>query len=86
MESAERSFSLVKGGISEYAAALAWEKKGAFPGHTVFTNWLESTKDNPMVIDFEVKKNKNSIEIVKLSSVSSSSESSAGVFSFESGQ
>ncbi|XP_056180332.1 complement component C6 isoform X1 [Falco biarmicus] len=54
LESSERSFSLVKGGRSEYAAALAWEKKGAFPGHTVFTNWLESIKDNPVVIDFEV--------------------------------
>ncbi|KAJ7396303.1 Complement component C6 [Pitangus sulphuratus] len=54
LESSERSISLVKGGRSEYAAALAWEKKGAFPGHTIFTNWLESTKDNPVVIDFEV--------------------------------
>ncbi|OXB56759.1 hypothetical protein ASZ78_002300 [Callipepla squamata] len=54
LESAERSISLVKGGRSEYAAALAWEKKGAFPGNTIFTNWLESTKDNPVVIDFEV--------------------------------
>ncbi|NWX21848.1 CO6 protein, partial [Aegotheles bennettii] len=54
LESAERSISLVKGGRSEYAAALAWEKKGSFPGHTIFTNWLESTKDNPVVIDFEV--------------------------------
>ncbi|KAJ7406304.1 Complement component C6 [Willisornis vidua] len=54
LESSERSVSLVKGGRSEYAAALAWEKKGAFPGHTVFTNWLESVKDNPVVVDFEV--------------------------------
>lgn len=55
LESAEQSVSLVKGGRSEYAAALAWEKKGAFPGHRVFTDWLESTKDNPVVIDFEVR-------------------------------
>ncbi|XP_013816476.2 complement component C6 [Apteryx mantelli] len=54
LQSAERSVSLVKGGRSEYAAALAWEKKGAFPEHAVFTNWLESTKDNPVVVDFEV--------------------------------
>ncbi|NWI86700.1 CO6 protein, partial [Pitta sordida] len=54
LQSSERSISLVKGGRSEFAAALAWEKKGAFPGHTIFTNWLESTKDNPVVIDFEV--------------------------------
>ncbi|XP_064032906.1 complement component C6 [Pogoniulus pusillus] len=54
LQSSERSISLVKGGRSEYAAALAWEKKGSFPGHTVYTNWLESTKDNPVVIDFQV--------------------------------
>ncbi|XP_040396017.1 complement component C6 [Cygnus olor] len=54
LESAEQSISLVKGGRSEFAAALAWEKKGSFPGHPVFTTWLESTKDNPIVIDFEV--------------------------------
>nr|XP_009491752.1 PREDICTED: complement component C6 [Pelecanus crispus] len=62
LESAERSFSLVKGGRSEFAAALAWEKKGAFPEHPVFTNWLASTKDNPVVIDFEVS---SIIDLVK---------------------
>lgn len=55
LQSAERSISLVKGGRTEYAAALAWEKKGSFPEHVVFTNWLESTKDNPVVVDFEVR-------------------------------
>ncbi|XP_019373461.1 PREDICTED: complement component C6-like [Gavialis gangeticus] len=54
LQSAERSISLVKGGRTEYAAALAWEKKGSFPEHIVFTNWLESTKDNPVVVDFEL--------------------------------
>ncbi|XP_061325449.1 complement component C6 isoform X2 [Pezoporus flaviventris] len=54
LESAERSVSLVKGGRSEHAASLAWEKKAAFPEHTVFTDWLESVKDNPVVIEFEV--------------------------------
>ncbi|NWV21786.1 CO6 protein, partial [Origma solitaria] len=54
LESSERSVSFVKGGRSEYAAALAWEKKGALPGHQIFKNWLESTKDNPVVVDFEV--------------------------------
>uniref|UniRef100_A0A7M4G1K4 Complement component C6-like n=1 Tax=Crocodylus porosus TaxID=8502 RepID=A0A7M4G1K4_CROPO len=54
LQSAERSFSLVKGGRAEYAGALAWEKKGAFPGQKVFTDWLESTKENPVVIDYEL--------------------------------
>lgn len=55
MQSAERSFSLVKGGRAEYAGALAWEKKGAFPGQKVFTDWLESTKENPVVVSYEVR-------------------------------
>ncbi|XP_034630056.1 complement component C6 [Trachemys scripta elegans] len=54
LQSSERSISLVKGGRAEYAAALAWEKKGSFPEHTEFTDWVESTKDNPIVIDFEL--------------------------------
>nr|XP_034956582.1 complement component C6-like isoform X2 [Zootoca vivipara] len=54
LQSSEKSISLVKGGRSEYAAALAWEKKGSFPEHAVYTNWLESTKDNPIVVDFEL--------------------------------
>uniref|UniRef100_A0A8D0HCS9 Complement component C6 n=1 Tax=Sphenodon punctatus TaxID=8508 RepID=A0A8D0HCS9_SPHPU len=54
LQSSERSISLVKVGRSEYAAALAWEKRGSFPEHAIFTNWLESTKDNPIVIDFDL--------------------------------
>ncbi|XP_042304574.1 complement component C6-like isoform X2 [Sceloporus undulatus] len=54
LKSSERSISLVKGGRAQYAAALAWEKKGSFPGQTIFSDWLESTKENPTVVDFEV--------------------------------
>uniref|UniRef100_A0ABM5FU14 Complement component C6 n=1 Tax=Pogona vitticeps TaxID=103695 RepID=A0ABM5FU14_9SAUR len=54
LQSSEKSVSLVKGGRSEYAAALAWERKGALPEHIAYTNWLESTKENPVVIDFEL--------------------------------
>ncbi|XP_061473069.1 complement component C6-like [Rhineura floridana] len=54
LQSSEKSISLVKGGRSEYAAALAWEKKGYFPEHAIYTNWLESTKDNPIIVDFEL--------------------------------
>ncbi|XP_064410428.1 complement component C6 isoform X2 [Latimeria chalumnae] len=54
LQSSERSISLVKGGRAEYAAALAWEKDGAFPHDNVFTNWLESTKENPSVVEYEL--------------------------------
>ncbi|XP_007440794.1 complement component C6 [Python bivittatus] len=62
LQSSEKSISFIKGGRSQYAAALAWERKGAFPEHTVFTNWLESTKDNPAVVDFELT---SILELVK---------------------
>ncbi|KAL7989068.1 hypothetical protein Chor_007987 [Crotalus horridus] len=54
LKSSERSISLIKGGQAQYAAALAWERKGSLPGHDIFNNWLESAKTNPTVIDFEV--------------------------------
>uniref|UniRef100_A0A670YT77 Complement component C6-like n=1 Tax=Pseudonaja textilis TaxID=8673 RepID=A0A670YT77_PSETE len=54
LKSSERSISLVKGGQARYAAALAWERKGSLPGHEIFNDWLESAKNNPSVIDFEV--------------------------------
>uniref|UniRef100_A0A8C7DYH0 Complement component C6 n=1 Tax=Naja naja TaxID=35670 RepID=A0A8C7DYH0_NAJNA len=54
LQSSEKSISFIKGGRSQFAAALAWEREGAFPENTIFTNWLESMKDNPTVIDFEV--------------------------------
>ncbi|ETE64493.1 Complement component C6, partial [Ophiophagus hannah] len=54
LKSSERSISLVKGGQARYAAALAWERKGSLPGHEIFNDWLESAKNNPVVIDFEV--------------------------------
>ncbi|XP_067320726.1 complement component C6 [Anolis sagrei] len=54
LQSSEKSISLVKGGRSQYAAALAWEKNGALPEHIAYTNWLESTKENPVIVDFEL--------------------------------
>uniref|UniRef100_A0A8C7DYR3 Complement component C6 n=1 Tax=Naja naja TaxID=35670 RepID=A0A8C7DYR3_NAJNA len=54
LKSSERSISLVKGGQARYAAALAWERKGSLPGHEIFNDWLDSAKNNPVVIDFEV--------------------------------
>ncbi|KAL8203939.1 UNVERIFIED_CONTAM: hypothetical protein K2H54_065319 [Gekko kuhli] len=43
-----------KGGRVLYATALAWEKMRSFPEQSVYTDWLESTKDSPIVIDFEL--------------------------------
>ncbi|XP_062984181.1 complement component C6 [Elgaria multicarinata webbii] len=54
LQSSEKSISLVKGGRSQYAAALAWEQRGSFPEHDTYTNWLESAKENPIVVDLEL--------------------------------
>ncbi|XP_040833609.1 complement component C6 [Ochotona curzoniae] len=53
LKGAEKAISLVRGGRSEYAAALALEK-GNSSSEKVFSEWLESVKDNPTVIDFEL--------------------------------
>lgn len=55
MQGTEKSISFVQGGRSEYAAALAWEKGTSGPEEKVFSDWVESLKDNPAVIDFEVR-------------------------------
>ncbi|XP_006875462.1 PREDICTED: complement component C6 [Chrysochloris asiatica] len=54
LQGAEKSISLVQGGRSEYAAALAWEKGSSGPEEKTFSEWLESVKDNPSVIGFEL--------------------------------
>lgn len=55
MQGAEKSISMVQGGRSEYAAALVWEKGNSVPEEKVFYEWLESVKENPVVIDYEVR-------------------------------
>lgn len=55
MQGSEKSISLVQGGRSAYAAALAWEKGSRVPEERVFSDWLESVKENPSVIDFAVR-------------------------------
>ncbi|XP_053505413.1 complement component C6 [Ictalurus furcatus] len=55
LQTSEKSISSVKGGRSEYAAALAWEKKGAPPDSVTYKDWVKSTIDNPTVIDYELK-------------------------------
>ncbi|XP_006889647.1 PREDICTED: complement component C6 [Elephantulus edwardii] len=54
LQGAEKSISLVRGGRSKYAAALAWEKGSSGPEEKVFSEWLESVKENPVVIDFKL--------------------------------
>ncbi|KAM9252950.1 complement component C6 [Dugong dugon] len=54
LQGAEKSISLVQGGRSEYTAALAWEKGSSGPEEKVFSEWLESVKENPAVIDFKL--------------------------------
>uniref|UniRef100_A0A8C0SEE8 Complement component C6 n=2 Tax=Canis lupus familiaris TaxID=9615 RepID=A0A8C0SEE8_CANLF len=54
LQGAEKSLSLIQGGRSKYAAALAWEKGSSVPTEKEFSEWLESVKENPVVIDFEL--------------------------------
>uniref|UniRef100_W5MMN5 Complement component C6 n=1 Tax=Lepisosteus oculatus TaxID=7918 RepID=W5MMN5_LEPOC len=54
LKASEKYMSMVVGGRAEYAAALAWEKKGVLPEDTVFKNWMESTKDNPVFVEYEL--------------------------------
>ncbi|XP_004716995.1 complement component C6 [Echinops telfairi] len=54
LKGAEKSISLVQGGRSEQAAALAWEKGSSEPEEKIFAEWLESVKENPSVINFQL--------------------------------
>lgn len=55
MQGSEKSISLVLGGRSQEAAALAWEKGTSGPEEKVYSEWLESVKENPAVVDYEVR-------------------------------
>ncbi|KAI4879691.1 hypothetical protein NFI96_032019 [Prochilodus magdalenae] len=54
LQTSEKSISTVKGGRSEYAAALAWERGSTPPDRTIYQDWIKSTIDNPTVIDYEL--------------------------------
>ncbi|XP_072518416.1 complement component C6 [Salminus brasiliensis] len=54
LQTSEKSLSTVKGGRSEYAAALAWERSGTPPDSTTYKDWIKSTIDNPTVIEYEL--------------------------------
>uniref|UniRef100_A0A8P4KJ15 Complement component 6, duplicate 2 n=1 Tax=Dicentrarchus labrax TaxID=13489 RepID=A0A8P4KJ15_DICLA len=51
IQAAEKSFSLVKGGRTREAAALAWERQGSAPDQTTFKNWAKSVLDNPAIVE-----------------------------------
>uniref|UniRef100_A0A8C5GZL1 Sushi domain-containing protein n=1 Tax=Gouania willdenowi TaxID=441366 RepID=A0A8C5GZL1_GOUWI len=52
--SAEKSFSMVKGGRTREAEALAKERQGATPDQESFKNWAKSVLDNPAVVDYKL--------------------------------
>ncbi|XP_056288243.1 complement component C6 isoform X1 [Pseudoliparis swirei] len=51
IQAAEKSFSMVRGGRTREAAALAWERQGATPDRTSYKNWAKSVLDNPVVVE-----------------------------------
>ncbi|XP_061590499.1 complement component C6 isoform X1 [Cololabis saira] len=54
IQASEKSFSMVKGGRTREAAALAWERKGPAPDRTSYKNWAKSVLDNPAVVNYEL--------------------------------
>ncbi|XP_037609126.1 complement component C6 [Sebastes umbrosus] len=54
IQSAEKSFSMVRGGRAREAAALAWERQGATPNKISYKNWAKSVLDNPAVVEYKL--------------------------------
>uniref|UniRef100_A0A1A7WWC9 Complement component 6 n=2 Tax=Iconisemion striatum TaxID=60296 RepID=A0A1A7WWC9_9TELE len=54
IQASEKSFSMVKGGRTREAAALAWEREGSAPDKTAFKNWAKSVLENPAVVDYKL--------------------------------
>ncbi|XP_074546866.1 complement component C6 [Halichoeres trimaculatus] len=54
VQSSEKSFSMVKGGRTREAAALAWERQGPTPDKTSYKNWAKSVLDNPAVVEYKL--------------------------------
>ncbi|XP_026154152.1 complement component C6 [Mastacembelus armatus] len=54
INASEKSFSMVKGGRTREAAALAWERQGPSPDRTSYKNWAKSVLDNPAVVDYKL--------------------------------
>ncbi|TMS08229.1 Complement component C6 [Larimichthys crocea] len=54
IQSAMKSFSMVKGGRAREAAALAWERERPAPNKASYKNWAKSVLDNPAVVESKV--------------------------------
>uniref|UniRef100_A0A674NEW6 Complement component 6, duplicate 1 n=2 Tax=Takifugu rubripes TaxID=31033 RepID=A0A674NEW6_TAKRU len=54
IQAAEKSYSMVRGGRTREAAALAWERQGSTPNQVSFKNWAKSVLDNPAVVESTV--------------------------------
>lgn len=54
VQASEKSFSLVKGGRTREAAALAWERQGPAPDKTSYKNWAKSVLENPAVVEYKL--------------------------------
>ncbi|KAG2466611.1 CO6 protein, partial [Polypterus senegalus] len=54
LKSSEKCISMVRGGRTEYAAALGWERKEVLPDSTVYKDWLQSVMDNPDIVEYEL--------------------------------
>ncbi|XP_028661345.1 complement component C6 [Erpetoichthys calabaricus] len=54
LKSSEKCISMVRGGRTEYAAALGWERKGVLPESTVYKDWVQSVMDNPDIVEYEL--------------------------------
>ncbi|XP_070780240.1 complement component C6 [Enoplosus armatus] len=54
IQSAEKSFSMVRGGRLGEAEALSWEREGSAPDRISFKNWAKSVLDNPVVVESKV--------------------------------
>lgn len=55
IQAAEKSYSMVRGGRTREAAALAWERQGSTPNQESYKNWAKSVLDNPAVVESTVK-------------------------------
>ncbi|TRY97875.1 hypothetical protein DNTS_034117 [Danionella cerebrum] len=54
VKASEKCLTSVKGGKSEFTAALAWEKKSISSGSTTYLDWVNSTIENPTVINYQL--------------------------------
>ncbi|KAA0720004.1 Complement component C6 [Triplophysa tibetana] len=54
VKASEKTITSVQGGKAEYSSKLAWERKKVAPESSTYKDWIQSTIENPTVIDFEL--------------------------------